>query len=277
MWTFLSKILQKNAHFCKMKCIFKKQIPFLESFRMNKKLFVLGACALSLMFSACSDEMDPNDPASVRKYLTKQSIPFTPNKFISYIGQNDTAKMTLFLQAAYDINSTDDNGNSAVAIAVNKGKLDMLQYLVSHGAKLDGTNSAGKTYLEDAIENKHKDVAQFLITKLQESGEIQSTAPAVALTAKTGDAEILKMLGDAGAPLETRGADSYFPIHLAVKGGNYDAMVYLISKGVDVNAKCGQGYSVLDWAKNEGYTRLIAYLKKNGAKNTPKYMKEFGK
>ena len=244
---------------------------------MNKKFFVLGACALSLMFSACSDEMDPNDPASVRKYLTKQSIPFTPNKFISYLGQNDTAKMTLFLQAAYDINSTDDNGNSAVAIAVNKGKLDMLQYLVSHGAKLDGTNSAGKTYLEDAIENKHKDVAQFLITKLQESGEIQSTAPAVALTAKTGDAEILKMLGDAGAPLETRGADSYFPIHLAVKGGNYDAMVYLISKGVDVNAKCGQGYSVLDWAKNEGYTRLIAYLKKNGAKNTPKYMKEFGK
>ena len=88
---------------------------------MNKKFFVLGACALSLMFSACSDEMDPNDPASVRKYLTKQSIPFTPNKFISYIGQNDTAKMTLFLQAAYDINSTDDNGNSAVAIADRVG------------------------------------------------------------------------------------------------------------------------------------------------------------
>ena len=54
-------------------------------------------------------------------------------------------------------------------------------------------------------------------------------------------------------------------------------MVYLISKGVDVNAKCGQGYSVLDWAKNEGYTRLIAYLKKHGAKNTPAYIKEFGK
>ncbi len=259
-------------------CVFSKGIFFTGVFMKTKKILALGACALSLLFTvACSDEMDPNDPASVRKHLTKQGIPFTPNKFMSYIAQNDTAAMSLFLKAAYDINSTDGNGNSAVAIAVNKGKVDILQYLIQHGAKLDGTNSNGKTYLEDAIENKHREVAQLLISKMQESGEIQSTAPAVALAAKTGDAEVLKMLGDAGAPLEVRGADSYFPIHLAVKGGNYDAMIYLISKGVDVNAKCGQGYSVLDWAKNEGYTRLIAYLKKHGAKNTPAYIKEFGK
>ena len=243
----------------------------------KKSLLVLGACALSLMFTACDDKMDPNDPASVRKYLTKQKIPFTPNKFISYVTPGDTASMTLFLQASYDINSTDDNGNSAVAIAVNKGKIDILQYLVNHGAKLDGTNSAGKTYLEDAIERQNKEVVAFLVSKMKESGEIANTAAAVALAAKIGAADILKVLGDAGAPLETRGADTYYPIHLAVKGGNYDAMVYLVEKGVDVNAKCGQGYSVLDWAKNEGYTRLISYLKKHGAKNTPAYIKEFGR
>lgn len=245
---------------------------------MKKKfLAVLGACAFSLSLSACSDEMDPNDPASVRKHLTKQGIPLTPNKFISYVGSGDTAAMSLFLKATFDINSADDNGNNAMAIAVNKGKLDMVKYLAENGARLDGTNSNGKTYLEDAIENRHKEIVEYLVGKMKETGEISAAAPAVALTAKLGDAEILKILGDAGAPLEVRGADTYFPIHLAVKGGNYDAMVYLISKGVDVNAKCGQGYSVLDWAKNEGYTRLIAYLKKHGAKNTPAYIKEFGR
>lgn len=245
---------------------------------MQKKLFLaVGACALSLCLSACSDEMDPNDPASVRKHLTKLGIPLTPNKFISYVGSSDTAKMSLFLKAAYDINATDDNGNNAMAIAVNKGKMDMIQYLADHGAKLDGTNSNGKTFLEDAIENKRKDVVEFLVAKMKETGEIQNAAQAVALAAKLGYADILQILGDAGAPLEMRGADTYYPIHLAVKGGNYDAMVYLVSKGVDVNAKCGQGYSVLDWAKNEGYTRLIAYLKKHGAKNTPAYTKEFGR
>jgi hypothetical protein len=31
---------------------------------------------------------------------------------------------------------------------------------------------------------------------------------------------------------------------------------------------------VLDWATNEGYTRLIKALKKAGAKNTPQYFKD---
>ena len=51
-------------------------------------------------------------------------------------------------------------------------------------------------------------------------------------------------------------------------------MMFLIEKGVDVNAKCDQGYSVLDWATNEGYTRLIKALKKAGAKNTQQYFKD---
>lgn len=54
-------------------------------------------------------------------------------------------------------------------------------------------------------------------------------------------------------------------------------MMYLISKGVDLNVKCNQGYSVLDWAKNEGYSRLISALKKAGAKHTPAYIKEYGR
>jgi ankyrin repeat protein len=82
---------------------------------------------------------------------------------------------------------------------------------------------------------------------------------------------MLEVLANAGAPLENRSPDGYMPIHWAVKSGNYDAMMFLINKGVDVNAKCGQGYSVLDWATNEGYTRLIKALKKHGAKNTAKY------
>ena len=53
--------------------------------------------------------------------------------------------------------------------------------------------------------------------------------------------------------------------------------MYLLSKKVDVNIKCKQGYSVLDWAKNEGYTRLIKEVQKAGGKNTPAYIKEFGR
>lgn len=244
---------------------------------MMKKWLGLCAAGLLLSLTACNDTMDPNDPASVRKYLTKQRIACTPNQFVSYAVNSDTAKMTLLLQAALEIDAPADNGNNAVAIAANKGNVMVLNYLFAHGAKADVRNSNGEPVIDNAVMMGNKEVVNLLLDQLKKEGyEVNNLSSAVLLAAKTGKADMLEILAAAGAPLETRGADGYYPIHLTVKGGHYDAMMFLISKGVDVNIKCGQGYSVLDWAKNEGYTRLIKDLKKAGAKNTPAYLKEFG-
>lgn len=243
---------------------------------MNKK--ILGAlCAAGLMFSltACNDTMDPNDPQSVRKYLTKQQIPFTPNKFVSYAVNGDTASMTLFLQASFEIDQPADNGNNAVAIAANKGNMMVLDYLFAHGAKADVRNGNGEAVIDNAVMMGNKDVVNRILTQLKAEGaDVQTLGTAVLLAAKAGKVDMLETLAEAGAPLDSRSADGYMPIHWTVKNGNYDAMMFLIGKGVDVNAKCGQGYSVLDWATNEGYTRLIKALKKAGAKNTPQYFKD---
>jgi ankyrin repeat protein len=124
----------------------------------------------------------------------------------------------------------------------------------------------------------NKEVVTLLLAQLKKEGvDVQNLGTAVTIAAKTGKVDMLELLADAGAPLEVKSPDGYYPIHLTVKGGHYDAMMFLIKKGVDVNVKCGQGYSVMDWAKNEGYTRLIKELKKAGAKNTAAYTKEFGK
>ena len=243
---------------------------------MNKKF--LGLCAMGLLaagLTACNDTMDPNDPQSVRKYLTKQQIAFTPNQFVSYAASGDTAKMTLFLQASFEIDSPADNGNNAVAIAANKGNMVVLNYLFDHGAKADVKNGNGEAVIDNAVMMGNKEVVNRLLTQLKAEGaEPQTLGTAVLLAAKAGKVDMLEVLAAAGAPLDQRSADGYLPIHWTVKNGQYDAMMFLIDKGVDVNAKCGQGYSVLDWATNEGYTRLIKALKKAGAKNTPQYFKD---
>ena len=232
---------------------------------MKKK--VLGLCAIGLLaagLSACNDTMDPNDPQSVRKYLTKQKIAFTPNQFVSYAVNSDTAKMTLFLQASMEIDAAADNGNNAVAIAANKGNVMVLNYLFDHGAKANVRNGNGEQVIDNAVMMGNKEVVNLLLAQLKKEGvDVQNLGTAVTIAAK--------------APLEVKSPDGYYPIHLTVKGGHYDAMMFLIKKGVDVNVKCGQGYSVMDWAKNEGYPRLIKELKKAGAKNTAAYTKEFGK
>ncbi|MCQ2055302.1 MAG: ankyrin repeat domain-containing protein [Fibrobacter sp.] len=241
---------------------------------MKKSLLCLCAASL-LALTACNDTMDPNDPQSVRKYLTKQKIGFTPNNFVSFAANSDTAKMTLFLQASYEIDAPAENGNNAVAIAANKGNVMVLNYLFEHGAKANVRNSQGEPVIDNAVMMGHKDAVVRLLAQLKtENVDPATLGTAVLIAAKTGKVDMLELLAEAGAPLENRSADGYLPIHWAVKSGNYDAMMFLIDKKVDVNAKCGQGYSVLDWATNEGYTRLIKALKKAGAKNTPQYFKD---
>lgn len=61
---------------------------------MKKQLLALCAATMMMSMTACDSKMDPNDPQSVRKYLTKQQIAFTPNQFVSYAVNGDTAKMT---------------------------------------------------------------------------------------------------------------------------------------------------------------------------------------
>ena len=242
---------------------------------MKKKILALCAAGLIFSLTGCEETMDPNDPQSVRRYLTKKQIGFTPNQFVSYAVNSDTAKMTLFLQASFEIDAPADNGNNAVAIAANKGNMMVLDYLFAHGAKADVRNGNGEAVIDNAVMMGNKEVVNRLLAQLKAEGaEIQTLGTAVLLAAKTGKVDMLEVLADAGAPLDSRSADGYLPIHWTVKNGQYDAMMFLINKGVDVNAKCGQGYSVLDWATNEGYTRLIKALKKAGAKNTPQYFKD---
>jgi len=89
---------------------------------MKKLSICLLAAVFVMLFTACGGKMDPNDPQSVRKAITKQKIAFTPNQFVSYAAAGDTAKMTLFLQAAFEIDQPDDNGNNKVDMVVNQEK-----------------------------------------------------------------------------------------------------------------------------------------------------------
>lgn len=253
------------------------------------KKTLLGLCGLSLAFSlvACGDDVNFKDPASVQAFLAKADpqgvrkalenshIAFNANNFINYAFNSDTLMMTVFLKASFEIDAIADNGNNAVAIAANKGNMMVLNYLFNNGAKANVKNSNGEAVLDNAVMMGNADVVKLLIDQLKKEGaDPASLGTAVLIAAKTGKVDMLQVLADAGAPLENRGPDGYLPIHWTVKNGNYDAMMFLIDKKVDVNAKCDQGYSVLDWATNEGYTRLIKALKKAGAKNTAQYFKD---
>lgn len=242
------------------------------------KKVLLASLAAGMLFSmtACDgDTYDPNNPQSVRKYMEKNNIPLTADKFIGYAASGDTAKMTLFLQATFEINEANAAGNNAVALAANKGNIVSLNYLFAHGATADVRNSAGETALENAVAMGNKDVVALLLEQLKKEGiEPRSFTPALISAAKSDRVEMIDILVDAGAAIDAVGADGDNPLHAAVKNGRRAAANKLVEKGANVNAQCNAGYSVLDWAMNSRYTNIIADMKKAGAKNTPKYLKD---
>ena len=137
---------------------------------MNKKILALCAAGLLLSMTGCEEKMDPNDPQSVRRYLTKKQIGFTPNQFVSYAVNSDTAKMTLFLQASFEIDQPADNGNNAVAIAANKGNLMVLDYLFAHGAKANVQNSNGEKVIDNAVMMGNAEVVNRVLNQLKKEG-----------------------------------------------------------------------------------------------------------
>lgn len=241
---------------------------------MNKKYLLLPACLIASLLLGCEQKLDPNDPSSVRKYLEDQKISMTPAQYVAYSIKGDTANMSLLKKVGVDANSADARGNTALAIAANKGNAMMVRYLLAAGADMSLKNSKGMFPIEDAVSLGHKDVVAAMIEfEKTRDPSLMNMGGAVNMAARQGFAEIAQILGDAGAPLESRSSEGYTPLHWAVKNGHIAVVEYLLSKKVDVNATCGQGYSPLDWAVNENYSKVISAIKKAGGKNTAAYLK----
>lgn len=86
--------------------------------------------------------------------------------------------------------------------------------------------------------------------------------------AATGDLEALKREVEKDpSVLEKPDKNGWKPIHEAARAGKTEVLEYLISKGVDVNARThyGKGASALWWAEQRNHHASVELLKKHGA------------
>lgn len=139
------------------------------------------------------------------------------------------------LELGADVNSVDDQGNSALHRACILGLANEAAVLVQAGAALDTTNKRGETPLQAASLN-------------EKSGAI------VALLLKHGV--------DPSASKEGKGTKA---IHLAAMGDNGEAIRALVKAGADPNGLAEDGQTPLMWAANSQCPRAISALLAVGA------------
>jgi ankyrin repeat protein len=90
--------------------------------------------------------------------------------------------------------------------------------------------------------------------------------PAERLPSGNGSLEIVKILLDKGADVNTKDNYGSTALMMASRDGRIEVVKLLLSKKADANAKDEDGDTALIKATNEGNTEMMDLLKSHGAK-----------
>lgn len=185
-----------------------------------------------------------------------------------------------------DVNIQDANNKTPLIHAASNGKLAVVQFLLSHGAKkkIDHYDNKGESALFHAINGKHRDVVKALIkagANVNQYGIFKNELTAPLLEAcEQGDTQILRDLIAAGAdvhepikakvspryimpsPFEYHGLFEAPLISLAALHGTLEAVKILVEAGVRLDGRSTDGHTLLDHAWAGRKREIYDFLKK---------------
>ena len=173
----------------------------------------------------------------------------------------------LLVENNADINEKSSWGASALIYASEKGNINIMKYLIDNGIDVNGkADDNGDTPLLWAVTGENPYEASKLL--IENGANVNATndggvAPASILAASTP--EVVKLLKDNGADLDTKFLDYYPPIAIAAGAGNLEIVKALVENGVDVNYYPDDiNYTAIFHAIDQHNYEVAEYLFKNG-------------
>lgn len=157
--------------------------------------------------------------------------------------------------------------------AAEKGYLDVVKYLVEHGANVNKISRDETTALIAAAKNGHIDVVKYLVglKKGKAKTNIRDSEGKTALThaAENGHFEVVDYLTDPRGGRVHPDEDYHNadvrepPLYYAAENGYFDIVKLLVDRGADVNVTNEKQITPLMAGVN--YPRILRYLVEHGA------------
>ena len=185
----------------------------------------------------------------------------------SFAETNNFIAVRYVVELGADLNVTQQNGLwSPLHWASANGSLEMVAYLLEHGAKADFADQQKYTALHWAAYYGHSTVA----TKLLESGapvDARMSANYTPLHEAVlgGHRDVVEILCRHSADRDLLADKEESPLLCAVEGGNLRTVAYLLSKGVDVDRANDIGVGPLALAASKGYADIVGILLRHHA------------
>ncbi|MEM9569659.1 MAG: ankyrin repeat domain-containing protein, partial [Bacteroidota bacterium] len=136
---------------------------------------------------------------------------------VKYLGEQST-----------DINTKNENGDTALLLSAQKGHLDCVKFLAQQGADINAKNKNENT--------------------------------AALLSAFNGNLACLKFLLEQGADINTKNKNENTALIWSARFGNLDCVKFLVQQGANVTLKGAQHKTALQWAIKRGKQDVADYL-----------------
>ena len=168
----------------------------------------------------------------------------------------------LLIDAGADIEAKDDHEWSPLHMACEAGKIANVKMLVKAGAEVFVTNDDGDTCLILATYHGHTDSVRYIVglreVDLNHKGFNDLTALQNAVDKEHPD--VVQLLIDAGADIETKDEEGQSPLHWASRSGSLAIVKMLVEAGAGVCVTDNEGRTCLTLAGANGHTEIVRYL-----------------
>ncbi|HKO98407.1 MAG TPA: ankyrin repeat domain-containing protein [Pyrinomonadaceae bacterium] len=186
--------------------------------------------------------------------------------FVRAAQESDLDALTALIAGA-DVNVRDKRtGTTALEHAVKNAYREMVQLLLSSGAKVNLQNDAGETALMMIDEDATSDLIWDLVNagadlKLKDK---HGNTTLIEI-ADTNNLDALRTLLDAGADVNAKNADGETALMRAASEGLVNNVRALVLAGADLNAVDNEKVNALAHALNNDHQPVARFLKSKGA------------
>ena len=175
---------------------------------------------------------------------------------LDHVSQRRTTLVELSLWAGADPNYRDDDGRSALPVAVAYGDLEVVPLLLDAGADVNARNGAGEPVASVAVHEGEPEILAMLLDAGADPNARDDDGIAVVVRAVAGgDAGIVRMLLDAGADPNTLAEEDLSVLAIAVDRGHTEVARLLLDAGADPN-----GPGIAELVQRSGNADLLALL-----------------
>jgi len=145
----------------------------------------------------------------------------------------------------YVTETKDDDGYSVLMLASKNGLTETVKLLLSLGVSVNAVGSVGGS------RSWHADPSNLRDDSLDMAKPPKLTPSALILACTNGHIEVVKLLLEKGADVNSRNSDGDTPLIFAVRCGHAGLVKLLLEKGADASVKGLCGQTALYWAMGD--------------------------